>query len=178
MALGWKRGSCHLRTSRLLRPAAEPAQKTDRIDAKLSARHLAFRPDVRRVLPAQKRRRLRALSSKRSQLVEARKRLLAQIKARQKQGVDELFQDMDAARRLVFDTQVVELENQIECLITGDVARAETVQILGSVPGVGPVASTMLIAEISGLGQISTEQAAALTGLAPIARGTGHENCQ
>ena len=44
---------------------------------------------------------------------------------------------------------------------------------LGSVPGVGPIASTMLIAEISGLGQISTEQAAALTGLAPIARGTG-----
>jgi transposase len=54
------------------------------------------------------------LSSKRGQLVEARKRLLAQIKARQKQGVDELFQDMDAARRLVFDTQAVELENQIE----------------------------------------------------------------
>ncbi|MEJ6691170.1 MAG: hypothetical protein QNL02_18855, partial [Paracoccaceae bacterium] len=27
MALGWKRGNCHLRTSRLLRPAAEPAQK-------------------------------------------------------------------------------------------------------------------------------------------------------
>jgi len=82
--------------------------------------------------------------------VETRKWLLAQIKARQKQGVDELFQDMDAARRLVFDTQVVELENQIECLIAGDVARAETVQILGSVPGIGPVASTMLIAEISG----------------------------
>ena len=54
--------------------------------------------------------------------METRKRLLVQIKARQKQGVDELFQDMDAARRLVFDTQVVELENQIECLITGDVA--------------------------------------------------------
>ena len=107
--------------------------------------------------------------------METRKRLLVQIKARQKQGVDELFQDMDAARRLVFDTQVVELENQIECLIAGDVARAETVQILGSVPRIGPVASTMLIAEISGLGQISTEQAAALTGLAPIARDTGHE---
>ena len=104
--------------------------------------------------------------------METRKRLLVQIKARQKQGVDELFQDMDAARRLVFDTQVVELENQIECLITGDVARAETVQILGSVPRIGPVVNTILIAEISGLGQISTEQAAALTGLAPIARDT------
>ena len=108
--------------------------------------------------------------------METRKRLLVQINARQKQGVDELFQDMDAARRLVFDTQAVELENQIECLIAGDVARAETVQILGSVPGIGPVASTMLIAEISGLGQISTEQAAALTGLAPIAREIAHDS--
>ncbi len=80
---------------------------------------------------------------------------------------------MDAARRLVIDTQVVELENQIECLIAGDEARAKTVQILGSVPRIGPVVSTMLIAEISGLGQISTEQAAALTGLAPIARDSG-----
>ena len=96
---------------------------------------------------------------------------MAQIKARQKQGVDELFQDMDAARRLVFDTQVVELENQIECLIAGDVARAETVQILGSVPRIGPVASTMLIAEISGLGQISTEQKLPMTAVHCVENG-------
>lgn len=50
---------------------------------------------------------------------------------------------------------------------------AETADVLRSIPGIGPVASTMLIAEMPELGQISGEQAAALTGLAPIAHDSG-----
>ena len=55
--------------------------KTDRIDAELIARFMAFRPDVGRNLPHEKLRLLRALTSKRGQLVETRKRLLAQVAA-------------------------------------------------------------------------------------------------
>jgi transposase len=113
------------------------------------------------------------LGSKRGQLVETRKRLLAQIKARQKQGMDEPFEDMDAALRRLLDAQMAELESQIESLIAADEALAETARILRSVPGIGPVASTMLIAEMPELGQISGQQAAALTGLAPIAQDSG-----
>ena len=58
--------------------------KTDRIDAELIARFFAFRPEAGRSLPAEKIRLLRALTSKRAQLVEMRKRLLAQIRAHQK----------------------------------------------------------------------------------------------
>lgn len=39
--------------------------------------------------------------------------------------------------------------------------------LLRSIPGIGPVVSTMLMGEMPELGQISGEQAAALTGLAP-----------
>lgn len=147
--------------------------KTDRIDAELIARFLAFRPDAGRTLPAQKLRLLRALTSKRGQLVETRKRLLAQIKARQKQGLDEPFEEIDAALRLLLNEQIATLEQQIEHLIAVDETLAETAKILRSVPGIGPVASTMLIAEMPELGQISGEQAAALTGLAPIAHDSG-----
>jgi len=147
--------------------------KTDRIDAELIARFLAFRPEAGRKLPAQKIRFLRALTSKRGQLVETRRRLLAQIKARQKQGVDETLIDMDAALRLLLDTQIGALETQIEHLIAADDTLARTAQILRSVPGIGPVASSMLIAEMPELGQISGEQAAALTGLAPKAHDSG-----
>lgn len=147
--------------------------KTDRIDAELIARFMAFRPDAGRNLPAQKLRLLRALTSKRGQLVETRKRLLAQIKARLKQGVDAPFEEMDKALRLLLDAQIAELESQIGSLIAADAALAETARILRSVPGIGPVASTMLIAEMPELGQISGEQAAALTGLAPIAHDSG-----
>ncbi|MFT6074799.1 MAG: transposase [Yoonia sp.] len=147
--------------------------KTDRIDAELIARFLAFRPDAGRALPAQKLRVLRALTSKRGQLVETRKRLLAQIKARQKQGVEESFEEMDSALRSLLGAQITKLENQIESLIAADDVLAETASILRSVPGIGPVASTMLIAEMPELGQISGEKAAALTGLAPIAHDSG-----
>jgi transposase len=54
--------------------------KTDRIDAELIA-HLVLRPEAGRNHPAGKFRMLRALTSKRAQLVEMRKRLLAQINA-------------------------------------------------------------------------------------------------
>lgn len=147
--------------------------KTDRIDAELIARFMAFRPDAGRTLPAQKLRLLRALTGKRGQLVETRKRLLAQIKARQKQGLCEPLEEMDDALRLLLDTQIAELESKIERLIVADETLAETARILRSIPGIGPVASTMLIAEMPELGQISGEQAAALTGLAPIAHDSG-----
>ncbi|WP_222861624.1 transposase [Oceaniovalibus sp. ACAM 378] len=147
--------------------------KTDQIDAELIARFMVFRPDAGRSLPAQKLRHLRALTGKRGQLVEMRKRLLVQIKARLKQGLDEPLEDMDDALRILLTAQIAELESQIERLIAADKTLAETARILRSVPGIGPVASTMLIAEMPELGQISGEQAAALTGLAPIAHDSG-----
>ena len=44
--------------------------KTDRIDAELIARFMAFRPEAGRRLPSGKLRDLRALTTKRKQLVE------------------------------------------------------------------------------------------------------------
>ena len=77
---------------------------------------------------------------KRGQVVETRKRLLVQIKARQKQVLDETFKNMEAALRLLLDTQIGALETQIELLITADDALAQTAKILRSVSGIGPVA--------------------------------------
>lgn len=147
--------------------------KTDRIDAELIARFMAFRPDAGRNLPHEKIRLLRALTSKRGQLVETRKRLLAQIKAHGKLGSADMFEAMDAELKDLLDRQIQELEVQIEEIIATDESLARTAGILRSVPGVGPVASTMLIAEMPELGQITGEQAAALTGLAPIAHDSG-----
>jgi len=62
---------------------------------------------------------------------------------------------------------------RIEQTMAADDDLAETAGILRSVPGIGPVASTMLIAEMPELGQLSGEQAAALAGLAPIAHDSG-----
>lgn len=147
--------------------------KTDRIDAELIARFMVFRPDAGRNIPHEKIRLLRALTSKRGQLVETRKRLLAQIKAHGKLGSADLFETMDGQLKSLLDHQVAELEMQIEQVIAADERLNTTADILRSVPGIGPVASTMLIAEMPELGQINGEQAAALTGLAPIAHDSG-----
>ncbi len=147
--------------------------KTDRIDAELIARFLAFRPDAGRQLPHEKLRLLRALCAKRGQLVEMRKRLLAQTKAREKNGSGEPFEAMDGELNALFGVQIADLEARIEAAIIADPDMAITAHILRTIKGVGPVTSWMLIAEMPELGQISGEQAAALTGLAPIAHDSG-----
>ena len=147
--------------------------KTDRIDAELIARFMVFRPEAGRNHPAEKLRALRALTSKRAQLVEMRKRLLAQIKAHEKLATAGMFTDMDVELKALLDTRISELEERIEQAVAADGTLAETARILRSIPGIGPVASTMLIAEMPELGAISGEQASALTGLAPIAHESG-----
>ena len=147
--------------------------KTDRIDAELIARFFAFRPEAGHSLPAEKLRLLRALTTKRAQLVEMRKRLLAQIRAHQKLGAAVMFEDVDTELKQRIDSLIKELEDRIARAVAGDDRLSETAGVLRSIPGIGPVASTMLIAEMSEIGTITGEQAAALTGLAPVAHDSG-----
>lgn len=147
--------------------------KTDRIDAELIARFFTFRPDAGRRLPTERLRSLRALTSKRAQIVEMRKRLLAQIRAHQKLGTAEMFDSVDTDLKARLDCLIRELEDRIGAAISSDDLLAETAGLLRSIPGIGPVASTMLIAEMPELGTITGEQAAALVGLAPVAHDSG-----
>jgi transposase len=109
--------------------------KTDRIDAELIARFMAFRPDAGRALPHEKIRLLRALVSKRGQLVETRKRLLAQIKAHGKLGSADMFEAMDMDLKTLLDYQITEIETKIEQAISAQESLATTAAILRSVPG-------------------------------------------
>lgn len=147
--------------------------KTDRIDAELIARFFAFRPEAGRSLTAGKLRPLRALTTKRAQLVAMRKRLLAQIRAHQKLGTAVMFEAIDTELKQRIDSLIKELEDRITRAIASDERLSETAGVLRSIPGIGPVASTMLMAEIPEIGTITGKQAAALTGLAPVAHDSG-----
>lgn len=87
--------------------------KTDRIDAELIALFFVFRPEAGRSLPAEKLRLLRALTTKRAQLVEMRKRLLAPIRAHQKLGTAVMFEDVDTELKQRIDGLIKELEDRI-----------------------------------------------------------------
>lgn len=102
-----------------------------------------------------------------------RKRLLAQIRAHQKLGTAMMFDDVDTELKQRIDGLIKELEDRIALAIASDERLTETADVRRSIPGIGLVASTMLIAEMPEIGTITGEQAAALTGLAPVAHDSG-----
>lgn len=63
---------------------------------------------------------------------------------------------------------IAALERQIDTLRRHDPQLAGLFRILVSIPGIGPVAATTLIAEMSELGHCSRTQIAALAGVAPM----------
>ena len=147
--------------------------KTDRIDAELIARFMAFRPEAGRRLPSGRLRDLRTLTTKRKQLVEMRKSARQQAKADLRNGAAESVEDLTGELLELLERQISEVEERIGSLLANEAVLAETAAILQSVPGIGPVVCAMLISEMPELGQISGEQAAALAGLAPVARDSG-----
>ena len=147
--------------------------KTDRIDAELIARFMAFRPEAGRELPDEKIRVIRTLTTRRGQLVDMRKRLKAQISARRKQGVSADVETMDDDLQEVLDTQIHDIERRIENAIAQVETLATKANLLRSIPGIGPVSAAMLIAELPELGRMTSGEAAAMTGLAPVPHDSG-----
>ena len=147
--------------------------KTDRIDAKMIARFMAFRPEAGRRLPSGKLRGLKASATKRKQLVEMRKSARQQAKADLRNGTAAQVEDLTGELLELLKRQISEAGEGIGSLLANEAVLAETAAILRSVPGIGPVVCTMLISEMPELGQISGEQAAALAGLASITRDSG-----
>lgn len=84
-----------------------------------------------------------------------------------------MFEDIDTELRERFDSLVKELEDRITGAIASDAHLTEMAIVLRYITGIGPVASTMLIAEMPEIGTITGEEAAALTGLAPAAHDSG-----
>ena len=147
--------------------------KTDRIDAELIARFMAFRPEVGRELPDENLRILRTLTTRRGQLVDMRKRLKAQIGARKKQGVSADVETLDDDLQDVLDAQISVIERRIENVIAQAEPLAAKASLLRSIPGIGPVSAAMLIAELPELGRMTSGETAAITGLAPVPRDSG-----
>lgn len=147
--------------------------KTDRIHAELIARFMAFRPEAGRELPDEKLRILRTLTTRRGQLVDMRKRLKAQIGARRQQGISADVETMDDELKEVLDTQIDQIEGRIENVIAQVEPLAAKANLLRSIPGIGPVSAAMLIAELPEPGRMTSGEAAAMTGLAPVPHDSG-----
>lgn len=142
--------------------------KTDAIDAAILA-HFgeAIKPPVR-PLSSQEERQLSALITRRRQLVDMR----TAEKNRRSSCPPSIREEIEA--HLEWLTERIEQINQeIEQLTQNSQAWQQRMELLRSVPGVGPVIASTLVAELPELGQLSGKQISRLVGLAPLARDSG-----
>ena len=142
--------------------------KTDAIDAMVLARFAeAIRPTVR-PLPDESLLELRALIARRRQLTEMivaeRNRLTAASKSVRKR-INTHIRWLEA--------ELGRAEKDLDQSIRQSPIWKENEDLLRSVPGIGPVISRTLLAELPELGQLNRKQIAALVGIAPLNRDSG-----
>lgn len=68
---------------------------------------------------------------------------------------------------------IADLEGEIQALIWQKPEWRERAEIIDSVPGVGPVTASTMVAELPELGQLNRQKIAALVGLAPFNKDSG-----
>ena len=143
--------------------------KTDRLDAQVLALFgERLRPAATR-LPSRQQRQLRELLHHLDALVGLRAR--QRTRQQQLQGAAVLA----SAERVIaaLSQEIAVLEQQLEQALREQPAACQRAAQLRTAPGIGAKVSWALVADLPELGQLSARQAAALVGLAPLARESG-----
>lgn len=142
--------------------------KTDRIDAMILALFAErVRPELRE-LPTEAAQELESLLARRRQILEmsqAERNRLEHAKGAVRKDLLEHLRYLEKRLKKVDE----EVEERIR---ESPLWRAKE-ELLRSVPGVGPVISRTLIAELPELGRLSHKEIAALVGVAPMNRDSG-----
>jgi transposase len=142
--------------------------KTDRIDARSLALFAERVRPTPKPLPNEAAQELDALLTRRRQLLEmitAEKNRFSSAAVALRKGIREHIRYLERHVTGV-DTEISER------IRDSPIWRAKE-DLLRSVPGVGPVLSRTLIAQLPELGELTDKQIAALVGVAPLARDSG-----
>ena len=143
--------------------------KTDALDARVIALFAeAVRPIVRS-MPDEHARALGELVARRRQLVD----MLTAEQNRRRLLRDRGLQRHLEAHIAWLNDALERLEAELTTRIRSTPIWREADDLLRSVPGVGPVTSCALIADLPELGHLDRRRIAALAGLAPVARDSG-----
>lgn len=166
---GFQVGVIDPKRIRALRIAEGGRAKTDALDAKLIARFALIMQDAARSVPSPMVFEIRALSTRRRQLVE----MIAMEKVRLKQTLDDAIAE---SARLIIATLTQErqrIEARLQqALLSQEHAKAHA-ELLQTIPGIGPAISMTLMADLPELGRIDRKAIASLAGLAPHPNSSG-----
>lgn len=142
--------------------------KTDKLDALMLARFAqAIRPEVR-PLRNEQEAYLAALVTRRRQVIE----ILTAEKNRRSTTHGLIGQRLEEHISWLED-ELISLKEEIDRFIQSSSVWQEKEALLQSVPGVGPVTSFTLLAELPELGTLNRQKIAALVGVAPFNRDSG-----
>ena len=160
---GFEVGVVDPRRIKALRIAEGKRAKTDKLDAQLIARFAMIMQDVARPIPSAKAFEIRALSTRRRQLVE----MAAMEKTRLKQALDPQIADSCRSMIALLSEERMRVEAKLEKAVMAEQANLRRSQLLQTIPGVGPAISMTLLADMPELGGMDRKQVAHLAGLAP-----------
>src|SRR5581483_4200368 len=142
--------------------------KTDKLDAQLLAQFAAaLRPDIR-PLPSAEQDHLTALLTRRRQIVDmltAEQNRLHTVRAPLGEDITEHIAWLRQ--------RLAKFDHEIDDFIHGSPLWSDQEALLQSVPGVGPITASTIVAFLPELGTLNRQEIAALVGLAPIAQESG-----
>ncbi len=142
--------------------------KTDRISAALLAHFAdAIRPPVR-PLPDSTTQELQHWLARRRQLVEMRTAEQNRLQGAPREVRSKIQAHIGWLRR-----QMKSIERNLAEQLKHSPVWRDDQQLLTSVPGVGPVVATTLLADLPELGRLNRKEIAALVGVAPLNRDSG-----
>ena len=148
--------------------AAGHLAKTDRLDAEILARFAEVMRPTPRPLPDADARALAALWARRRQLVEmltAEKNRLLTAPATIRKSL--------RTHIAWLERELAQTDTELHDAVQRSPVWREKEQLLRSVPGVGPVLTSTLLAHLPELGTLTQKQIAALVGVAPFNRDSG-----
>jgi transposase len=154
---------------RALAKATGKLAKTDAIDAGLIAEYAAkVRPPVMEP-KLEVEIRLRAVISRREQLVEMR------VAEQNRLGTAHCSMKADIREHVAWlGTRIEELESEMQRLSQSLPEWQAQARRLETIPGVGFITAFTVVAEMPELGQLDRQKIASLAGLAPFNRDSGH----
>jgi transposase len=145
--------------------------KTDRLDARVLAHFAAAIKPPLRPLKSEEAQELDALNRRRGQLIE----MLTDEKNRRGSAASDNVRDKIKEHIDWLEEGIAELDEQLKALLQRSVVWQTKDEILQSVPGIGPVTSFSMIADLPELGTLNRQQISKLVGVAPLNRDSGQQ---
>jgi transposase len=144
--------------------------KTDALDAQIMARFAEVVQPAVRPLPTAAAQALGDLVARRRQLIE----MLGAERNRHQQARDPQLQRRIATHVRWLTKALAALDTDLDDTIRSSPIWRERDNLLQSVPGIGDVTAYTLLADLPELGRLDRRKIAALVGVAPLNRDSGH----